>query len=42
MEREYAVDGMVGKVKIARKPKGIGVEIKAVADASSNIIMSLE
>ncbi len=41
MEREYAVDGMVGKVNISRIPKGIGVEIKAVADASSNIILSL-
>jgi len=42
MENQFAADGMPGKVSIKRKPKGIGIEVKAIADASSNIIMNIE
>ncbi len=42
MESIYSMEGMPGKVCIQRKPKGIGIELKALADGLSNIILQIE
>ncbi len=42
MESTYATTGMPGKVSIKRKPRGIGIEIKAIADCQSGIITVIE
>ncbi len=42
MDSAYCVEGMPGKVSIQRKPRGIGIELKALADGSSKVILYLE
>jgi hypothetical protein len=39
---EFKTDGCPHQVKIARKPEGVGVELKDAADPSSGIIVHLE
>lgn len=42
LEGEYAVEGMPHVTKIARKPKGVGCEMKAAADAATGIVFHIE
>jgi len=42
LEASYAVDGMPGKQKIARKPRGVGMELKSVADGDTKCILRVE
>ena len=39
---EYRIDGIPNLTKIARKPQGVGCELKSIADPFSGIIMHLE
>ena len=38
----FCSDGMPHVTKIARKPKGVGAELKDAADSETNIIIRLE
>eukprot|EP00731_Ephydatia_muelleri_P006322 Em0003g570a len=42
LDADYAMNGVPHRTKIERKPKGIGVELKAVCDCMSSIMMQLE
>jgi len=42
MDSTYSMEGMPGKVCIQRKHRGIDIELKAVGDGSSNVIVQLE
>jgi hypothetical protein len=42
LDSEYAVEGLPHLTKIARKPRGVGAEMKAMCDGQSGILMSLE
>jgi len=42
MENTYSMEGMPAKVKIQRKPIGIGMEFKGVADGMTKIMCFLE
>ena len=37
-ESAHRVEGMPHKTKIARKPEGVGAEMKALCDGSSGIL----
>lgn len=41
-EAKWSADGMPHVTKIARKPKGIGAELKSAADGESGVIIRLE
>ncbi|KAJ8535180.1 hypothetical protein ON010_g13558 [Phytophthora cinnamomi] len=41
-EGKYCRDGMPHKTKLVRKPEGLGVELKAIADGDTGIILGLE
>jgi hypothetical protein len=41
-ELKYHAEGMPHVMKIARKPKGVGCEVKCIADCFSGIMMGLE
>ena len=41
-DSNYVVDGMPAVQKIARKPKGVGMELKSVADGDTCCILGLE
>ena len=41
-EAKYSMGGVPHKTKIIRKPKGVGVELKALIDCKSSIMMRLE
>ena len=41
-EGEYSADGLPHVTKIARKPEGVGAEMKALADGESNIMLRLD
>jgi hypothetical protein len=38
----YSTDGLPHVTKIARKPEGVGAEMKAVADGETGMIMRVE
>ena len=38
-ESAYRVEGMSHKTKIARKPEGVGAEMKALCDGNSGILL---
>ncbi|CAG5028177.1 unnamed protein product [Parnassius apollo] len=38
----YFKDGMPAVMKIKRKPKGVGCEVKTACDSNTNILMRLE
>lgn len=40
--RGGSIGGMPTVIKIKRKPKGVGCEIKSIADASTNIMLGME
>jgi len=42
LELEYSTNGMPAKQKIARKPKGVGMELKSVADGDTGCILCVE
>eukprot|EP00731_Ephydatia_muelleri_P001696 Em0001g1696a len=42
LDADYAMNGVPHRTKMERKPKGIGVELKAVCDCMSSIMMQLE
>ena len=42
LDGDYAVEGLPHVTKIARKPRGIGAELKASADGESGIMLHLE
>ena len=42
LEADYSLNGIPHKTKIKRKPKGVGVELKALIDCKSSIMMRLE
>jgi hypothetical protein len=42
LDGKYALEGAPHVTKIQRKPRGVGVEIKAVCDGESNIMLGLE
>ncbi|KAL5516632.1 hypothetical protein EMCRGX_G002017 [Ephydatia muelleri] len=42
LDADYAMNGVPHRTKIERKPKGNGVELKAVCDCMSSIMMQLE
>lgn len=42
LDANYAMNGVPHRTKIKRKPKGTGVELKAVCDYMSSIMMQLE
>jgi hypothetical protein len=42
LESQYSTDGMPHVTKIQRKPRGVGVEMKALCDGQSNIMLQLE
>ena len=41
-EGKYSAEGLPHVTKIARKPEGVGAEMKAVADGESNIMLRLD
>ena len=41
-EGKYSAEGLPHVTKIARKPEGVGAEIKALADGESNIMLRLD
>lgn len=41
-DKKYAEEGCPGLTKIMRKPRGVGVELKACADAESRVMLRLE
>ena len=41
-DKKYAAEGCPGITKIQRKPRGVGVELKACADAESRVMLRLE
>ena len=41
-EGKYSADGLPHVTKIARKPEGVGAEMKALADGESNIMLRLD
>ena len=42
IEAIYSTEGMPGKVKIQRKPRGLGIEMKSTADGRTRMICYLE
>ena len=42
LDADYAMNGVPHRTKIKREPKGIAVELKAVCDRLSSILMQLE
>ena len=42
LEADYSLNGIPHKTKIKRKPKGVGVALKALIDCKSSIMMRLE
>jgi hypothetical protein len=42
LDSTYAVEGMPHVTKIIRKPRGVGVEMKALCDGETNIMLRLE
>ena len=41
-EGKYSAHGAPHVTKIARKPEGVGAELKAAADGETNIMLSLD
>jgi hypothetical protein len=42
LDGDYAVEGLPHVTKIARKPRGVGAELKAAADGESGIMLNLQ
>ena len=41
-ESAHRVEGMPHKTKIARKPEGVGAEMKSLCDGSSGVLLRLD
>lgn len=42
LEGKWSIKGMPHVTKIARKPKGVGAEVKSLADGESGVLLGLE